>query len=167
MWGTRCSDRDRGGDLSASSKHRATRHTLRLCMELQTAVCFHILFGTCAHYLSSNLTASKLTLSCLSVIYLMHQSSSELLRRSSCRSQVSVPLISPPVPHYHWGGRINYNIRHLHATVTQLLRNHYRTATHPIRNIFILWELFQSYGVDGNTQGPAPVGKRVGKEQVK
>ena len=40
-----------GGDLSASSRHRATRHTLRLCKELQTTVCFHILllFGTCAH----------------------------------------------------------------------------------------------------------------------
>ena len=46
LWGTRCSDRDRGG-LSASSKHRTTRHTLRLCMRLQTAVCFHIPLGTC------------------------------------------------------------------------------------------------------------------------
>ena len=50
----RCSDRDRGGggggggDLSASSKHRTTGHTLRLCMELQTAVYLHILFDTCA-----------------------------------------------------------------------------------------------------------------------
>ena len=50
--GESCGERsvvtETGGDLSASSKHRTTRHTLRLCMELQTAVCFHILFGTCA-----------------------------------------------------------------------------------------------------------------------
>ena len=34
-----------GGDLSASSKHQTTGHTLRLCMELQTAVYLHILFA--------------------------------------------------------------------------------------------------------------------------
>ena len=98
-----------GGDLSASSKHRAAGYTLRLCVELQTAVCFHILFGTCAiiiiatTYLQTQQLASPVSLSCLSA---MHQSSGELLSRSSCRSQVSVPLISRPVPHYHLGGTI-------------------------------------------------------------
>ena len=35
--------------------------------------------------------------------FCVHRSSGELLGRSSCRSQVSVPLISRPVPHYHQG----------------------------------------------------------------
>ena len=37
-----------GGGGELSSKPRTTGHTLRLCMELQTAVYLHILFDTCA-----------------------------------------------------------------------------------------------------------------------
>ena len=83
--GKSCEERgvvtETGGDLSASSKHRTTRHTLRLYMELQTAVYIlpHTVWYICP------LTASKSYLSCLPVIYLMHQSSGELLSRSSCK----------------------------------------------------------------------------------
>ena len=57
------------------------------------------------HNPSPNPTTREPCVYCLVCLsYLMHKSSGELLSRSSCRSQVSVPLISRPVPHYHWGG---------------------------------------------------------------
>jgi hypothetical protein len=56
-----------------------------------------------SHCPSPNPTTTEPCFLCL-VFLPFTQSSGELLSRSSCRSQVSVPLISRPVPHYHWGG---------------------------------------------------------------
>ena len=73
-----------GGDLSASSKHRTTGHTLRLCMELQTAVYLHILFDTCAILLRAGHQGSSLT--------------------DPHWPRVSVPLFSRLVANYSRGG---------------------------------------------------------------